>query len=60
MTIGTAVQYAPAVIGNDSQQDPYFDYWWQLEAVMKDNQQAIEAEGQKALVAGIEQELKDL
>lgn len=61
VTIGTAVKYAPLVIGDDNQQDPYFaDYWWQLDKVMRENQQAIEAEGQKALTAGIEMELKDL
>jgi len=60
VTIGTAVKYAPAVIGNDLQRDSYFDYWWQLYKVMEDNQQAIEAEGQKALTAGIEQEIKGI
>lgn len=59
--IGTAVTYAPPVIGDDSQQDPYFKgVWWQLSAVMADNQTKIEAEGQKALLKGIEQELKDI
>jgi len=60
VTIGTAVKYAPAVIGHDLQRDSYFDYWWQLYKVMEDNQQAIEAEGQKALTAGIEQEIKGI
>lgn len=59
--IGTAIKYAPLVIGDDAQQDPYFKgIWWQLNKVMEDNQDAIEAEGEKALNAGIEQELRDV
>lgn len=59
--IGTSVNYAPLVIGDDSQQSPYFaGVWWQLEKVMQDNQTKIEAEGNKALLSGVERELKDL
>ncbi len=58
--IGTAIKYAPLVIGDDTQRDSYFDYWWQLNKVMQDNQTLIEGEGQKALTSGIEQELRDI
>jgi len=58
---GTAVKYAPLVIGDDTQQSHYHkDHWYQLNKVMADNTPAIEAEGQKALTAGVEQELKGL
>lgn len=61
MRIGTTVKHAPGVIGDDSQQYAYHkDTWWQLVRVMQDNQRKIEAEGQVALVKGVEQELKSL
>lgn len=57
VTIGTAVKYAPLVIGDGTQQDAYHkDWWWQLNKVMEDNQAKIEAEGAKSLLQGIEQE----
>lgn len=57
--IGTAIKYAPLVIGDDTQQDAYHKgTWWQLVKVMEQHQTEIEAEGQKALVAQIEKELK--
>lgn len=59
--IGTTVKHAPGVIGDDSQQYRYHKgTWWQLVRVMQDNRGKIEAEGQKALTAGVEQELKSL
>lgn len=59
--VGTAVTYAPLVVGGDSQQSPYFSgTWWQFPQVMEDNRAAIEGEGQKALNQGVEQELKNL
>lgn len=59
--IGTAMTYASLVIGNDEQQDDYHKgTWWQLEKVMIDNAALIEAEGNKALTRGIEQELKNI
>ncbi len=59
--IGTAIKSAPLVIGADDQQSNYHrDHWWQLHKVMAENQDAIQNEGQKALTAGVEQELKGL
>jgi hypothetical protein len=56
--IGTTIQYAQRVIGDDSQQSPYHKgTWWQLNEVMADNTTTIEREGQNALADGIEQEL---
>lgn len=59
--IGTALKYAPLVIGDVDQQSLYhYDTWWRLNEVMEENTDAIEAEGQRALDDGIEQELKTL
>ena len=56
--IGTTIQYAQRVIGDDGQQSPYHrGTWWQLGQVMADNTTTIESEGQKALADGIEKEL---
>ncbi len=61
VTIGTAIKGAPYVIGDDDAQSNYHkDHWWQLHAVMAEHSDEIEAEGQKALLSGIEQELKDI
>lgn len=58
---GTAVKYAPGVVGDDSQQSAYHKgTWWQFPQVMVDNRRVIEGEGQKALNAGVEQEVKGL
>jgi hypothetical protein len=58
--IGTAVPYAPLVIGDDKQQALYHrGTWWQLNKVMNANRATIENEGQQALNKGIEQELKN-
>jgi hypothetical protein len=58
---GTALKHAPLVIGDDTEQSAYHKgHWWQLHAVMAENAAAIEAEGNKALAAGVEQELKGL
>jgi hypothetical protein len=56
--IGSAINYAPLVIGDDGEQSDYHKgHWWQLSAVMADNTPTIEQEGQKALADGIQKEL---
>lgn len=55
---GTALRYAPLVIGDDKTQSNYHKKtWWQLHSVMEANRPAIEAEGQKTLLQGVEKEL---
>lgn len=59
--IGTAISYAPLVIGDDDQQAAYHKgTWWQLSAVMAENTAIIETAGNQALTKGVEQELKDI
>ncbi len=59
--IGTAAKSAPLVIGNDEEQSNYHkDHWWQLNKEMEKHKEEIEAEGQKALTAGIEKEIDDI
>jgi hypothetical protein len=59
--VGTVVKHAPRVVGGDGQQSAYHrGTWWQFPQVMEDNRATIEGEGQKALNAGVEQELKNL
>lgn len=55
---GTALKYAPRVIGDDDEQSNYHkDHWWQLHKELADNREAIEAEGNRALLDGVKQEL---
>jgi hypothetical protein len=59
VSIGTTINYAPDVIGDDGQQAAYHKgHWWQLSAVMAENAPMIEQEGQKALSAEVEKELR--
>jgi hypothetical protein len=57
--IGTAVKYAPLVIGDKSQQSSYHsDTWWRLNEVMENNRAKIEGEGQTTLTDGVAKELR--
>ncbi len=53
--IGTNVDYAPLVIGDDDQQAAYHNgTWWQLQAVIAGSMTTIEGEAQKALTTGVQ------
>lgn len=57
--VGTAIKYAPLVIGDDTQQSAYHrGTWWQLNKVLLANQSKIEAEGTKSIAAEVTKELK--
>ena len=59
--IGSALKFAPLVIGDDTQQAPYHKgTWWQLNVVMTDNTKKIEGEGQAALNAEVQREINGL
>lgn len=56
--VGTAITYAPDVIGDDGVQSNYHKgHWWQLSTVMAENTTAIEQAGQQALTIEIQREL---
>jgi len=59
ITLGTAIKYAPLVVGDDTQQALYHKgHWWQLIVVMQSNQALFETEATQTLAKEVAKELK--
>jgi hypothetical protein len=59
VSVGSALPYAPLVIGGDEQQAQYHrGHWWQLETAITGNLPVISAAGQAALNEAVERALR--